>query len=96
MEERYHEVITYGLATTDRKHLLNHLGGEKLTPMQAIHAKCYECSGYYADGKADCGISTCPLYPYHRYNSERITRIRNITPEVRENLRKQVRAFQKG
>ena len=42
---RYEEVEEYGLKTSDKKHLLNYLAGEKLTPMQAIHAKCYECMG---------------------------------------------------
>lgn len=30
----------------------------------AIYGKCYDCMGFQADGYYDCGIKTCPLYPY--------------------------------
>jgi len=30
---------------------------------QMILAKCYECMAYYGDGKIDCKIPLCPLYP---------------------------------
>jgi len=51
---------------------------EKLSPLQraernptslkmAIIAKCYECSGEYADGRKDCGIKSCPLYRWMPY-----------------------------
>ena len=41
--------------------------GDKLTPRQSIIAKCAECMGLYADGKEDCGIPDCPLYPMMPY-----------------------------
>jgi hypothetical protein len=83
---RLEEVEKYGLNTIDKKHLLAHLSGEKLTPMQTIHSKCYECMGYYVDGKADCGIETCPNYPMMRYNPHRIVKKRNLTDEQRKEL----------
>lgn len=30
----------------------------------AIYGKCYDCTGFHADGYADCEMNDCPLYPY--------------------------------
>lgn len=30
----------------------------------AIYGKCYDCTGFQADGYEDCGMNDCPLYPY--------------------------------
>lgn len=80
---RYEEIEENGLATRDKKYLLRHLAGEKLTPMQTIYAKCYECMGYFIDGKEDCGIKSCPNYPHMRYNPHRTKRASNLTDEQR-------------
>jgi hypothetical protein len=80
---RYEEVEKYGLQTRDKKYLLKHLSGEKLTPMQAIRAKCYECMGYFIDGKHDCEIKYCPNYPFFRFNPHRLTIKKELTDEER-------------
>ena len=33
----------------------------------AIKAKCAECMANYADGRDDCTVSDCPLYPFMPY-----------------------------
>jgi hypothetical protein len=38
--------------------------GVKLSPKNAILANCYQCMNSYMDGKLDCEIADCPLYPY--------------------------------
>jgi hypothetical protein len=38
-----------------------------VTPVNAIKAKCYVCSGEYADGRKDCKNSNCPLYKWSPY-----------------------------
>lgn len=43
--------------------------GKKLTSKQMIRAKCYDCMGKYADGKIDCEIPECSLYPLMPYGS---------------------------
>lgn len=60
--DRVNEVKRYGLKAKGRHELLQYLNGKALQSGEAILAKCYECMGYYADGKCDCGIKTCPLY----------------------------------
>lgn len=47
--------------------LLRHLSGERLTLGQAVAAKCCDCMGYHVDGRVDCRMSGCPLYPWMPY-----------------------------
>ena len=42
---------------------------EPLSRTNAILAKCYECNGGYVDGKFDCEVIACPLYPFMPYKS---------------------------
>lgn len=49
------------------KELKKYLMGEKLTQRQMILAMCYECSNGYLDGKVDCRLKNCPLYPTMPY-----------------------------
>jgi hypothetical protein len=54
---------TKGLATPGRANLIKHLTGQKISFKARCSAKCFECMGGYADGRADCRIKECPLYP---------------------------------
>ncbi len=67
MNKIIHEVELFGIKSKGKTHLIRHLSGERLTQRQAILAKCCECTGYHADGRSDCGIPECPLYPYMPY-----------------------------
>ncbi len=49
------------------KELNKYQSGSKLSLKQAILAKCADCLGLYADGKADCDMPDCPLYPFMPY-----------------------------
>ena len=62
----------------------------KLPPKQAILAQCYQCLGCYADGKVDCEIPDCPLYPYMPYRKgvEKVKRV--MSAKQQESLRKLV------
>lgn len=44
--------------------LKKYLSGEKLTPREAMLAKCNECTCNWADGQACCNVPACPLYPF--------------------------------
>lgn len=68
---RYDTVDSAPLAK-GKNELLKHLAGDRLTLKQAIQSKCYECNGYYVDGKADCKMPDCPLYPFMPYNPGKI------------------------
>lgn len=43
---------------------------EKPTRSIAMAAKCHECCGEYTDGKYDCGVPACPLYPWMPYRDK--------------------------
>ena len=65
-ENRVRE-ITKGLSAKGQALLVKSIQGERLSASQAIKAKCYDCMGYFEDGKADCGDPLCPLYPWMAY-----------------------------
>lgn len=59
--------LSKGILARGRMELRKCLKGGKLTYKQAILAKCYDCMGYYIDGKTSCEIPECPLYPVMPY-----------------------------
>lgn len=58
------ETIMSSPRVIGRKEYLKYLQGKKITRDEAIAAKCYDCMGYYRDGREDCKNGTCPLYPF--------------------------------
>lgn len=54
-------------SSAGKRHLITHLEGKRLTRNQIIMAKCCECMGGYVDGRMDCKIPDCPLYPLMPY-----------------------------
>ncbi len=48
-----------------------HQEGKTLYRNQAIQAKCFECMGDYLDGRYDCLVKTCPLYPFMPYRGKK-------------------------
>lgn len=65
------QVESIGTSARGKSELIKHLSGEKLTNRQMIISKCYDCMGFYADGRGqDCEIPDCPLYPMMPYGSK--------------------------
>lgn len=71
MNERIKNIRQHGKTARGQKELLKHLSGERLTLKQAVNARCYDCAGFYADGKHDCKMPHCPLHPFMPYNQNR-------------------------
>lgn len=63
---------------------LRFVDGIRLSSLQAIHAKCFDCMGRYVDGVMDCGVLGCPLHPYMPYNPRKEKRVLNLTEEQRQ------------
>ena len=59
--------MTKWIKARGAKELKKYLTGGRLTHKQMAIAKCYDCMGGYGDGKLDCGIKECPLYPLMPY-----------------------------
>ena len=70
--------------------LEKHLAGKRLTRDQAIVAKCCDCMGGFADGRVDCEIPTCSLYPFMPYRKDKSNsaRARGLKKESRPVLGK--------
>ena len=64
------EILETAPASGGKTNLLKHLYGDRLTRNAAITAKCCDCMGYYIDGRADCEMPECPLYPYMPYKAK--------------------------
>jgi hypothetical protein len=67
----HQELTKNGVLAKGKRELGAHLRGEKLTPLQALFAKCYECMCGYIDGRRDCESKSCPNYsrmPYRGKN----------------------------
>ncbi len=60
-----------GKAYAGRRHLIAHLQGKALSPVQMIQAFCYECQGYCADGRPECEREECPFFPRSVFNPNR-------------------------
>ena len=77
------DVEEYGLTAQGKRELIKYLEGGKLTRKEAMLARCFECMNGYADGRIDCQVESCPLYPYMPYSACKITCGSNLTPEQR-------------
>jgi len=76
---------------------------KKLTPLKAIHAKCYDC-GYDPSDKGSkqaqteaCTDTACALHEYRPLSGKtkkaiRAEKIRNFTPEEREAYKRKAQA----
>ena len=65
--DRLAMVLKNGVTSAGRTHLVKHLRGERLTQRQAILAKCCDCMSYHVDGRLDCRMPHCSLYPFRPY-----------------------------
>ena len=69
------------------KELKKYLNGGILTRSQTIVAACAFCMGNYLDGRVDCKIPECPLYPYQPYQKSILRPVshrKTHTPEERK------------
>jgi hypothetical protein len=64
------ESVERGTESAGKTQMLRYLRGQKVTRHQAMQAKCFECMGGYADGRVDCGLKECALYPWMPYKTK--------------------------
>jgi len=50
-----------------REAQVKYLSGENLIRSEAMLAKCSDCCGWYEDGKKDCEVPLCAMYPWMPY-----------------------------
>jgi hypothetical protein len=76
-----------GMKAQGKTELLNYLNGKPLSARAAIKAHCYDCMGFYADGRNDCELIKCSLYPFMPYSSKPVAK-RKQTEKQKENSKK--------
>ncbi len=79
------EIEKNGIGSGGKNALLKYLKGESIHRSAAIKAKCFECCGYYGDGRVDCNIPTCPLYPFMPYKNKNVDEEIEIEDELDNN-----------
>ena len=86
-QERIAQIEEDGMLAKGKKELLSHLEGRNITQKQSIVAMCYDCMGYYADGKQDCGVTSCPLHPFMPYREGGARKLRVLGDEQKAILK---------
>jgi hypothetical protein len=66
--KRIDGIQQYGKTAKGKLELIKHLEGDSLSRKQAIHAHCYDCMGFFSDGRHDCMMPKCSLHPFMVYN----------------------------
>jgi hypothetical protein len=95
-KEKIAKIAEIGKECSGRRELVSFLEGKSITRVQAIKALCYECMGYYSDGRECCGCTECPLFPFTPYSTDKSqAKTRTITPEQKESSRKRMNQMHK-
>jgi hypothetical protein len=76
--QRIDDIQKYGKTAKGKSELIRHLEGDRLSRKQAIYAHCYDCMGYFSDGRQDCLMPHCSLYSFMVYNRSK----KKETPKV--------------
>ena len=80
-EEIISYIKRYGKKAKGKQELIKHLEGKRLSLRQAVNACCFDCMGFYADGKQDCNQAKCPLHPFMEYNENKNRRTSRTSSE---------------
>jgi len=64
------DIRRYGIKAAGHRELILHAYGKRLSARARCRAQCYYCMGFFADGKTDCPIPECPLYPLQPYHGK--------------------------
>jgi len=86
LDELEERVNKYGTGRKGRSEMLKYAQGNRLTASQSIKAKCYDCMGYYSDGDEDCGVITCPLYPFMPYRTGGVQKSRVMSEATKAKI----------
>lgn len=69
-EERLQFIKREGKLVRGRAEIIKFLEGKPLTARQTVLARCYDCMGYFVDGRQDCDCPMCPSYPFMAYSTK--------------------------
>lgn len=81
-----HDIMEYGSISAGRTELIKYLEGGQISKQQAIKGKCYECMNAFADGRQDCKIYSCPLYPFMTYTSKPYLKNKALSEQMKQRM----------
>jgi hypothetical protein len=84
------EALKTAPSSSGKVQLLKYLEGDRLSASQSIKAKCCDCMGDFIDGRNDCEIEDCPLYPLQPYKKNKTEKIKGSKTLSEEHIRKLV------
>jgi len=79
-QRRAQEIRREGTQTRGQHLYLKFLEGNKITLREAVYAYCYDCQGWYADGKAACTDPLCPLFAWAPFTHAKKAVVISDTP----------------
>ena len=77
----------HGITAQGKREYIAFLKGQTLTMKQRILANCYQCTGFYTDGRKDCEIEDCPLHVYMPFRKGGVMKTRTVSEETKAKLR---------
>jgi hypothetical protein len=91
-QQRMEDVEKLGSTAQGKSEYLKYLNGERLSASQAIKSKCYDCMGWFADGRECCTSPECALFPFQPYNANKRKSGKTMSEE---NKKKSAERFKK-
>ena len=71
-KDKIKEVEEHWTSSSGKTKYLKLLNNEHISRNDAIEAKCADCNSGYVDGREDCKVTLCPLYPFMPYNKNKV------------------------
>ncbi len=78
----------HGSTARGKRELIAFFKGETLTMKESVLANCYQCTGFYMDGRKDCEVEGCPLYVFMPYRKGGAIKVRKVSEETKAKMRK--------
>jgi hypothetical protein len=77
----------HGKTAQGKREWIAFLKGEPLTMKQRILGNCYQCTGFYTDGRKDCEAEECAFHVYMPYRKGGVAKVRKVSEETKTKMR---------
>lgn len=61
----------FGNKAIGQRAYIRYLEGKRLSILDSVKSKCYDCSSYFCSGLMSCNVDSCHLFPWMPYNEDR-------------------------
>ncbi len=77
----------HGTTAQGKREYIAFLKGANLTMKQRILANCYQCTGFFTDGRKDCEVEGCTFYVHMPYRRGGVAKVRTVSEETKTKMR---------